>query len=94
MKVDSQPLSGLGWILVFESRGAPNFFARLALAASVTLNSRRPFDAHPLRAVHQVIEGLRARVAEPLMPHVRQCALRSPTGVGVEFIASGEECGT
>ena len=70
MEVDSESLSRLRYILIKETRGASDLLTWLALAASIALDGRRLFDAHPLRAVDEVFECLRAWVAEPLMPHV------------------------
>ena len=70
MEINSEALSRFWWVLIEESRGAPNLLANLRLAASITLNGCGAFNAHPPRAVDEVFECLGARVAESLMPRV------------------------
>ena len=70
MEINGEALSRFWWVLIEESRGAPNLLANLRLAASITLNGCGAFNAHPPRAVDEVFECLGAQVAESLMPHV------------------------
>ena len=60
MEVDSESLSRLRCILVEETRGVSDLLTWLALAVSIVLDGRRPFDTYPLRVVDEVFECLRA----------------------------------
>ena len=70
IEVNSDTLSRCRRVLVKESRSASNLPAYLRLAACVALNRGRAFDAHPFRAVDEVLDCLGARVAKSLVPDV------------------------
>ena len=91
MEVDSESFSRLRCILIEETRGVSDLLIWLALAASIVLDGRRPFNVHPLRVVNEVFECLRAWVAKSLMPHVCQRFSGFSSGIGVELITAGEE---